>query len=198
MRTPLFCGIAAVAFLSWSAPAAAQGQAFGIGGRLSMVRGDVDTDTSAERFTGGQIRAGLSPRTALEVSLDLRTETNTASTQRVREYPIQASLLLFPVRSVLAPYVLGGGGWYSQKFETLANRETVASETVREFGWHAGFGGELKLGRHAGAHADYRYTFLDFGDDEENAPASPSDNGGFPFLPSHRGSMWTAGLTFYF
>ena len=39
------------------------------------------------RFNGGQIRARLSPRTGLEASFDLRTETNDAETLRVRDMP---------------------------------------------------------------------------------------------------------------
>ena len=186
--------------LSIPVSASAQGQSFGIGGRFSMVRGDVQAETSAERFTGGQIRARLSPRTALELSMDVRTETNEALTQRVRELPIQASLLLFPARTAFAPYVLGGGGWYSHRFETLADNKAVASETTRDFGWHGGFGAELKLGEHAGAHADYRYTFLRFGDDVPipEAPRTTGESGVSRFLPSYKGSMWTAGLTIYF
>jgi opacity protein-like surface antigen len=168
---------------------------FGIGGRLAMVRADVDNETSSERFLGGQIRARISPRTAVEVALDLRTETNEAETLRVRQYPLQASLLLFPIRSTFAPFVLGGGGWYTTRVETLAGSETLSSESTREFGWHAGFGAELKLGNHAGLHADYRYTFLNFGDDEDD----PREESGLSrFLPSYQGSMWTAGFTVYF
>ena len=136
----------------------------------------------------------MSPRTAVEVALDLHSETNEALTRRIREYPIQASLLLFPIRAPFAPYVLGGGGWYTTRVETLVNRETVDSESSRKFGWHAGFGAELRLGRHAGAHADYRYTFLRFGDDDDDV----RDEGFSRFLPSYEGSMWTAGLTVYF
>ena len=110
---------------------------------------------------------------AFELSLDIRTETNEAETLRVRSIPIQASLLLFPARGAFSPYVLGGGGWYSQRFEMLAGDETVLSETVRDFGWHAGFGAELRMGRHAGLHGDYRYTFLDFGGDDDD-----DDDGG--------------------
>jgi opacity protein-like surface antigen len=161
----------------------------------------VDAEVDSERFMGGQVRLGLSRRTAIELSLDVRTETNEAATLRVREYPIQASFLLYPVRSVLSPYVLGGGGWYAQRIETLLDDEVQASETTRDFGWHAGFGGELQLGRHLGIHADYRYTFLDFGDDDEPG-GEPAGANGFSrlvsFLPSHKGSMWTAGLTVYF
>ena len=185
------------------AAALAQGQSFGVGGRFSFVRGDVQADTSAERFTGGHVRARMSPHLGLEVSLDMHSETNTALTERVREFPLQASLLLFPFKTNIAPYLLGGGGWYSQRLETLAGNETLTSTTTREFGWHGGFGAELRLGSHAGAHADYRYTFLNFGDEEVPVPEPTHIVGGnnrftSRFMPSYKGSMWTAGLTIYF
>jgi hypothetical protein len=179
-------------------PASALAQV-GIGGHFSVARADVETDTSGERFTGGQLRARVSPRSAIEVALDLRTETNEALTHRVRQYPIQASLLLYPLKTVFAPYLLGGGGWYSRRLETLVDSKPTTSVTTREFGWHGGFGAELRLGNHAGAHADYRYTFLKFGDGETDGTASATESTGFSrFLPSYRGSMWTAGLTIYF
>jgi opacity protein-like surface antigen len=159
--------MAAAAIFAAAVPMPCEAQGFGIGGRLSMVRGDVDAGTSSERFTGGQIRAGLSRRVALELALDVRTETNEALTERVRDYPLQASMLLFPVRSTFSPYVLGGVGWYSRRVQQLEAEEVLDSETTRRFGSHAGFGAEIRLGRHAGLHADYRYTFLDFGSDEE-------------------------------
>ena len=194
MRLSSVCG-AAVIVLAMSGSASAQG--FGIGGRFSFVRTDLEVETDSRRFFGGQIRAGMSPRTSLELSFDVRTEENETETLRVREYPIQASLLLYPVRSAVSPYFLGGAGWYSTRLEVLAGDETLSSETTREFGWHAGIGGELRLGSHAGAHADYRYTFLDFnGDDDDD----DDDNDGIlsRVLPSHRGSMWTVGVTIYF
>jgi opacity protein-like surface antigen len=174
---------------------AAQAQSFGIGGRFSFVRADADdADTDSQRFTGGHIRAGLSPRSSFELSLDVRTDDDPTETVRIRQFPIQASLLLYPVRSVISPYLLGGAGWYASRVELRSGSETISSETTREFGWHAGFGGELKLGSHAAAHADYRYTFLDFGDDDEDEEEGILTR----FLPGHRGSMWTAGITIYF
>ena len=182
----------ALIFMAITVPASAQ---IGIGGRMSMVRGDVDADTSAERFTGGHIRALLSPRTGIEVALERRSETNEAATERVSDYPLQASLMLFPVRSVLAPYLLGGGGWYTHRVETLANDRTISSESTRNFGWHGGFGAEVRMGRHVALHADYRYTHLRFNDDDEDAK---SESGLSRLLPSYQGSMWSAGLTIYF
>jgi opacity protein-like surface antigen len=195
MRSSTSIALSAAALvltLGGLSPAFAQEPAVGIGGRMSMVRGDEDLDTDRERFLGGQFRFRLSPRTALEIALDRRSETNEAETVRVSEYPLQASLLLFPVRSVLSPYVLGGAGWYWHRQELLGGDEDVELVSTRDFGWHAGIGAELRLGSHAGLHGDYRYTFLDFGSDDEDESFLSG------LLPSYKGSMWTAGLTFYF
>ena len=180
---------------------AARAQGFGLGARLSMVKADSDSEIDSQRFTGGQMRLRMSPKTALEVSLDVHSDTSEDLTQKVREYPIQVSMLLYPIKGVFSPYLLGGPGWYSRKLELLDGNETLSSETTRRFGWHAGFGAELLLGKHAGIHADYRYTFLDFGDDDEtDQPAAANGRSSFVsgFLPSYEGSMWTAGVTFYF
>ena len=205
MRTAFPRILACAAALTFvpAASAVAQDGAFGIGGRFAMIRGDAAADTSAERFTGGQIRARVSKRTALELSLDLKTLTSTDLTQRTRDLPLQASLLVYPLRAPLSPYVLGGAGWYTHRVDQMAAKEVVSSVSTREFGYHAGFGAELRLGRHAGAHADYRYTFLHFGADGETSAASASDPPSLlpspsGLVPGYKGSMWTAGLTVYF
>ncbi|HXW06590.1 MAG TPA: outer membrane beta-barrel protein [Vicinamibacterales bacterium] len=186
-----------------AAPAYAQ---FGVGGRIAMIRADVDAEEDSQRFTGGHIRARMSPKTAFEVSLDIHSETDPSETTRVRDYPIQASLLLYPVGTTFAPYLLGGAGWYTRRVQALdSDEEVIDSVQTRDFGWHAGFGAELKLGRHAGIHADYRYTFLDWSDDDEDedgAGMAAANRTSMPLvgglLPSYKGSMWTVGLTFYF
>ena len=187
-------------------PCAAQG--VGIGGRMSMIRGDVQTDTSAERFTGGHVRAWLSKRTALELSIDRRIQSNRTLTEQVRDYPLQASVLLAPVPGTFAPYVLGGMGWYTHRVEQLSGKQLVDSVTTRRVGTHAGFGAEVRMGKHAAFHADYRYTFLRFGaadpftaDTIASAVTKSHLTGtgsGTRFLPSYQGSMWTTGLTVYF
>jgi opacity protein-like surface antigen len=89
----------------------------------------------------------------------------------------------------VSPFLLGGPGWYRRKVEALDGPESV---TTTEFGWHAGIGLQLLPNKHFGIHGDYRYTFLDFNDDD--------DDEGFigGLLPGHRGSMWTLGATIYF
>jgi hypothetical protein len=177
--------LALAALLAPSAPVCAQG--FGIGARLAWVHPDVDADVDAVRYFGGQVRL-LGPRLGLEVALDHHSESLELLNQKVSETPIQMSVLLRGSGRV-SPFLLGGPGWYHRTVETLDSSSDVSVSTT-EFGWHAGVGLEVLASRHFGIHGDYRYTFLDFHD----------NNSGFigKVLPGHRGSMWTLGTTFYF
>jgi opacity protein-like surface antigen len=190
-------------------PGAVSAQGLGVGARFAMVRPDVDTQDDSDRYTGVFLRTHMSPRTAFELSLDWRTVTNEDETLRTRAYPIQASLLLYPFRTVLAPYVLGGVGWYSRRVQALADGEVTETATSRDFGFHAGFGAQLWLGRHAAVNLDYRYTRVEFGGDDEDETDPGAEGSGSLRVPvlaplaekmglSHQGSMWTAGLSVYF
>ena len=202
--------VASVLVAAWAAPALAQ-DSFGIGPRLTMVRGDAEADptTAAQRFTGGQLRARISPKMSIEVSLDRRSEDSPDLTQRTRDYPLQGSLLFFPLHSTLSPYLLGGVGWYTHIADAMAAGKVIDTVSTRKMGYHGGFGAEMKVGHHVGVHADYRYTFLHFGDGTATTPltasaqAATGPNTGTKALlgsltPTYGGSMWTAGVTFYF
>jgi hypothetical protein len=144
------------------------------------------------RFTGGQLRL-LSQRFGIEVSLDRHSESFDVLEQKVTETPIQASLIMRLGAGTVSPFLLGGPGWYRRTIEPLDDGDDDASVTTTEFGWHAGFGLEIRPHRRFGIHGDYRYTFLDFGDDEDD---DEGIIGGL--LPGHRGSMWTLGASIYF
>ena len=192
LRQATLTTLAVVGLLVWAAPVSGQG--FGLGARLAWVKpyvdADTDVDVDAERFVGGQMRL-LSRRWGLEVSLDRHSESYELLNQKVTETPIQTSLLLRFGGGSVSPFVLGGPGWYRRKVEAIDGPGDL-SVTTTEFGWHAGFGLEILPNRHFGIHGDYRYTFLDFNDDD--------DDGGLigGLLPGHRGSMWTVGATVYF
>ena len=181
--------------LAGAAPVCAQG--FGLGGRFAWVTRDVDTDVDPNidadldsvRFVGGQIRL-LGNRFGFEVSLDHRSESSELLNEKVSETPIQASLLLRMRGGSFSPFLLGGPGWYRRKVEALDGPGDLSVSST-EFGWHAGIGLEILPNRHIGIHGDYRYTFLDFGDDDDEGFISG-------LLPGHRGSMWTLGATVYF
>ena len=172
-------------------PSIASAQGFGVGARMAWVKADSEVDVDSIRFTGGQIRL-ISSRWGLEVSLDHHSETLELLNQKVTEWPIQASLLMKLASGKVAPYLLGGPGWYRRKVELLNAPNDPAVEATG-FGWHAGIGLEVLAGSHFGIHGDYRYTFLDFGKD--NNPGVGLISG---LIPGHRGSQWTLGATVYF
>ena len=178
------------ALLATPAPVSAQG--FGIGARIAWVHPDVDADVDAVRYFGGQVRL-LGPRFGFEVALDHHSESVELANQKVSETPIQASLLMRLGRGKVAPFLLGGPGWYRRKVEALDGPGNLSSNTT-DFGWHAGLGLEVLAGKHLGIHGDYRYTFLDFHDGNKDGGLI----GIGKLLPGHRGSMWTLGTTFYF
>jgi len=184
------------ALLVFTTPALAQ--SVGIGPRLSFVRGDLLTNTPATRLLGGSLRMMSSKHMALELSLDFRTQLAQDGASRLRETPIQGSILLYPVRAAFAPYVLGGAGIYTQTLDTLDGIGTVTSTSVqRRIGWHLGAGAEIRLFRHAFLYADYRFRFVKFGEPPEgSAPVPGSSLVGVKV--SHQGSMWTSGIQFCF
>ena len=178
-------------------PSLSSAQGFGVGGRLAWVTADKVADLDSVRFTGGQVRL-LSPRWGFEVSLDRHSETIEETGEKIIETPIQASLLMKLSGGKVAPFLLGGSGWYKRKVERLDGAEGEDLDvSSTEFGWHGGGGLEIRAGRHFSIHGDYRYTFLDFDDDDEE---DDDDDGGFlgGLLPGHRGSMFTLGATIYF
>jgi len=189
VRQTLLSILALGALLAIAAPVSAQG--IGIGARVAWVTSDADLDVDSVRFVGGQVRM-LSQRVGLEVSIDRHSESFDLLNQQITETPIQASLLLRLGGGRVSPFLLGGPGWYRRSVQSIDGPDVSVNTT--EFGWHAGGGLEIRAGRHFGIHGDYRYTFLDFGDDDEEEDA------GFirGLLPGHRGSMWTVGATVYF
>jgi hypothetical protein len=183
--------IALAALVGTAAPAGAQG--FGVGARMAWVKPDVTVEVDRVRFVGGQIRLG-SGRAGIEVAIDRHSETLEALNQKIVETPIQVSGLLRLSSSSFSPYLLGGPGWYRRSVKVIDGPDDLNVSTT-EFGWHAGGGLEVRFGRRVGVHGDYRYTFLDFNndDDEEIGPGVIGK-----LLPGHKGSMWTLGATVYF
>ena len=189
LRHVLVAVFALGALLATVVPASAQG--FGLGARFAWVKQDTNVDADSVRFFGLHMRA-IGGRSGFELSFDRHTESFDLINLKVIETPIQASIMLRLSQGSFAPYLLGGPGWYRRTVEPIDGPED-SGESNTEFGWHAGGGLEILAGRHFGIHGDYRYTFLDFGGDDE-------EDEGFigGLLPGFRGSMWTLGATLYF
>lgn len=187
--------------LLWGLPALASAQGFGIGPRMSFIRGDVAAGTPASRMFGGTIRLRSSPHVALEGALDYRSELSVDGLTRVRERPLQGSILLFLARSTVSPYLLGGWGIYQQTTDTLSGTSTVpVSSTVeRKTGAHVGIGAELLLTRHTAFFLDYRYRFVHFGSPTgTEEPINIPIPGLSKLSLAHQGAMVTSGVAFYF
>lgn len=190
-----------LALATW-VPAAASAQAFGIGPRLSFVHPEAGPATTpAARLFGGTLRMASSKHVVLEGALDYKAEFSEDGKTRIRQTPFQASLLLFPVRKAFSPYLLGGMGIYTEHTDTLGPAGVVLeTQSTRKTGWHLGGGAEVFLLRHAAFFADYRFRFVKFG--EPDPGAEPINLPAIPGLErlklSHRGSMWTTGMAFYF
>ena len=200
MRRLVTCAF--VAFLV--APSAALAQGFAIGPRVTFVRGAEELPDSSRRFVGGAIRLG-GGRTALEVAMDFRSSDDGPLNEKIRSYPIQASLLLFPVRSRIAPYVLAGVGWYTQtvtRFIAPTGEFEATDETTREMGYHLGLGAELRLHSSFGIYGDLRYTRLGFGRDDDDDDGDQNVPGWIPGASllrlSHDGSTFVWGANIYF
>jgi hypothetical protein len=193
-----------LAFVFAPASAFAQAGGFAIGPRVTFVRGSEDLPESSRRFYGGAMRLG-GGRAALELSMDFRTSEDGPLNEKIRDYPVQASLLLFPVRARIAPYLLAGVGWYTQnvtRFVAPTGEIETTEETTREMGWHAGLGAELRLHRRFGIYGDLRYTRLGFGRDDDDLDGDQNVPGWIPGASllrlSHDGSTFVWGANLYF
>ena len=223
MKRSIGCFVFGAVFALSSAADAQTGGAFGIGPRVTFQRGDEAVPhSSVLRILGGQAKLRLTPTMAIEVSADYESKLNESLTQRAKSMPIQASVLYFPVRSPVSPYVLGGMGWYRHSLTQVASAPGAPSASgamttsIREMGYHAGLGAEIRVGKRMAIHGDYRYNHIRFG----GSPAEPQQQASSPgaialastaitLLPklsaiqeslkmSNQGSMWNWGMTFFF
>jgi hypothetical protein len=193
--TPL---ITVLAFIALPTIASAQ---VGLGIRMASMSGleTANGTESPERwFIGGQVRLRGS-RAALEFSLDQHTTTSPELQLETRRRPFQTSLLLFMSKSAIAPYFIGGIGWYSTNIKSTAPGATDAGVSTRDFGYHFGIGGEFRFGKHVAAHLDYRWVHVNNDTGTDNAINIPGIGTVLDKLGiKTNSSMWTTGATFYF
>ena len=166
---------------------------------MSLIRGDLLTGTPSQRMFGGSLRMKSSNHVMIELALDRRASSTPDGRTHVRETPMQASLLLFPVRKAFAPYLLGGFGIYTEATDTLKLDGTIDHSTMtRRTGWHLGIGSEMLISRHAALFADYRFRFVHWGQNAAPGETPVPGSTALGLKLTHEGSMWTAGVAFYF
>ena len=86
---------------------------------------------------------------------------------KVESIPILLSAQIFPFGDrlePLAPFLIGGGGWFVTRTEERFDRGDGAvrfRRTRADQAWHVGGGLDWNLGRHLTLGADVRWMFLD-------------------------------------
>lgn len=181
---PLFeYGKAEAADQNWAGMPQVEIGLFSIGGRATYW----DQKEGSDRWFGGaQVRLHPSHYFAIEGSADYRREQFDGGT-KTHTYPVQASLLIYPLGTTrLAPFILGGGGWYHTTVDGPGN----FSDTQSRFGGHAGGGLQFFLTNHVSVDGTYRYIWLE---KLESKNVSLDDK-----KFDSNGHMITIGLNFHF
>jgi hypothetical protein len=153
-----------------------------IGGRATYLD---PKDGSSRWFGGGQVRLHPWRYLAFEGSADYRR--NDIGDTRVHSYPVMVSALIYPFGTTrLAPFLLGGGGWYY----TTVKGPGGFDDTQNRFGAHAGGGLQFFFNKHVSIDGTYRYIWLEKIEsrDQNIADKNFQDNG----------HMVTAGINFHF
>lgn len=175
----------------YSADRATNENTFGFGPRLGFyTAGDAD---DGNFFGGLQARAKFGAIVGLEGSIEYRAGQEFALedevTANASSVPITASFMLFaPLSDYVAPYGLVGAGAYYTFYDYDGADDVVFDDNNRfEWGYHLGVGTELWFTDKTALSLDYRYLYLDPGDDVEGFDDIGLD-----------GNVFTASLMFYF
>ena len=126
---------------------------FSIGGRATYFD---PKDGDGQWFGGAQVRIHPIRFLAVEGSVDYRR--NDFGDTRVHSYPVQGSLMIYPLGlKRIAPFILGGGGWYF----TSVTGPGDFDDTQQRFGGHVGGGLQVFISKHFSADASYRHIWLE-------------------------------------
>ncbi len=156
----------------------ADGDKLGLG-----VRGGLYKSTDAESmilYGGAQVRWKLFPAMSVEGTIDYRPAESYPGNRKITSYPFLVSALFYLMPGAnFSPYLLGGLGWYYSKIE-----DNSGSSTGYTPGFHVGAGLDIPLNPNLVFNADFRYFFLNYGDQKVDDLKTD-------------GYIISAGLTFY-
>ncbi|MBN1540734.1 outer membrane beta-barrel protein [candidate division KSB1 bacterium] len=131
---------------------------FGLGPRVGYHK-SADAD-EGKLMIGGAARLKLGAL-AVEGSIDYRSEEYENGAITVKQWPVSASVLFYPLPIV---YGLAGAGWYNTTYEfdsTYFSATIPEKRTEQEMGYHLGAGVELPILQPT-ITADVRYVFLNY------------------------------------
>jgi len=142
-------------------------------------------DASGKWYGGAQARLHFLRFFAIEGSADYRK--NDFGDTRAETVPVQGSLLLYPFGTTrVAPFILGGAGWYYTRVKGPGGFE----DTQDRFGVHAGGGVQVFFTPHFSIDGTYRYVWLEKVESRDQSLSNKSFN--------DNGHMVTIALNFHF
>jgi hypothetical protein len=128
---------------------------FGLGPRAGLSKSG---DSDAKFMIGASARLKLGGF-GVEGAIDYRSDKYLDDQLTVKQWPVSASVLLYPLPFV---YGLAGAGWYNSTWKyDLPNMPGLEDKTEQQMGYHIGAGVELPIIKPTIA-ADIRYVFLDY------------------------------------
>jgi len=155
---------------------------FSIGGRAAYYD---PNEGQARWFGGAQVRVNPFRFLSFEGSVDYRQQDTGGST--IHTYPVQVSALIYPLgHTRLAPFLLGGGGWYYTTVRGPGNFD----DTQNRFGLHAGGGLQFFFNNSISIDSTYRFIWLENIESKDQNIKDKNFN--------DNGHMITAGLNFHF
>ena len=119
-------------------------------------------DADRGTWTAGiQARFHVSPALAVEGAVAYHKTSYGNGEADVTQYPVQLSLLIYPLPDAsFSPYLVGGGGWYYSRIAYDGALSALPNETENTYGTHAGAGLDIRLGSSFSINADLRSIFL--------------------------------------
>ena len=117
------------------------------------------------QFTGGaQLRLKFLPLIGFELLAGYRrddVEAQGATVLEVEQIPVQASVMLYPLKiGPIRLYALGGGGAYITRSSGVNSFISYGKVTKTNFGGHLGAGTDILLGGSFFLSGDVRYIWL--------------------------------------
>lgn len=153
-----------------------------VGGRAMYYN---PNEGNANWYGGAQVRLHLFRFFAIEGSADYRKNDFAGTT--THNYPVQVSGLIYPLGTTrLAPFILGGGGWYYTTVSGPGNFDN----TQNRFGAHVGGGLQFFFNKHFSIDSTYRYIWLEKIESKDQNIADKKFN--------DNGHMVTIGVNFHF
>lgn len=122
-------------------------------------------------FVGPQLEVRPTPFLGIQGAVDYRSHAPYAATPamtnavKVRSIPVTLTGKLYlPMPSSMAPYLLGGAGWYRVTYDfspAFEQEFNVQDRSVSTFGWHLGAGAKFMLVPNLSVTGEFRYVFVD-------------------------------------